>query len=60
MRLQLWVVMFGSLLFQHDNTPVYKDSSIKKWFSQFGVKLGWPAHSPDVKAIQHFWDKQEQ
>lgn len=33
-------------MFQHENAPVYKVSSIKNWLSQFGVEeFDWPAQS---------------
>ena len=28
----------GPFLFQHDNTPVHKMSSIQKWFVEIGVE----------------------
>ncbi len=49
------------LLFQHDNAPVHKARSIKKWFSQFGVKeLDCHAWSPDLNPIHHFQDEVDQ
>lgn len=41
--------MEDPFLFQHDSAAVHKASSIKKWFSQFGVeKLDCPAQSSDL------------
>jgi hypothetical protein len=37
----------GKFLFQHDNAPLHKARSIKKWFVKTGVEeLDWPAQSP--------------
>ena len=39
----------GPLLFQHDNAPVHKARSIRKWFVEISVEeLEWPAQSPDL------------
>ena len=50
----------GPFLFQHDTAPVHKVRSIQKWFVETGVEeLDWPAHSPDLKPIEHLWDELE-
>ncbi|MCI4388350.1 hypothetical protein PGIGA_G00084720 [Pangasianodon gigas] len=39
-------------LFQHDNAPMHKASSVKTWFAKVGVEeLHWPAQSPDLNPI---------
>ena len=50
----------GPFLFQHECAPVHKARSIKTWMREFGVdKLECPAQSPDLKPIEHIWDKLE-
>ena len=40
--------------------PMHIETSINKWFSQFGVKqLDWPTQCSDLKPIQHIWDELE-
>lgn len=49
----LWQQFWGGLfLFQHDNSPVHKARSIKKWFSS----LVWKSF---LNPIQHLWDERE-
>jgi hypothetical protein len=50
----------GSFLFQHNNGPMHKERSIKKWFVEIGVEeLDWPAQSPDLNPLKHLCDELE-
>jgi uncharacterized membrane protein len=44
----------GPFLFQHDNAPVHKGSTIQKWYVKIGVEeIDWTAQSPDLNPIEH-------
>ena len=46
----------GPFLFQHDNAPVHKASSIQKWFVEIDVEdLSLPAQRPDLNPIEQLW-----
>ena len=49
------------MLYQHDNAPVHKATSIQKWVVKIGVEeLDWPAQSLDLNPIKQLWDELEQ
>jgi hypothetical protein len=55
-----WQQFGKQFLFQHDNVPVHKSRSIRKWLVEIGVEeLDWPAQSPDFNPIKHLWDELE-
>lgn len=58
--LQFPLQLRGPNKFQHDNSPVFKASSVKTWRAKFGVKeLECAAQSPDFNptTYKHLWDK---
>ena len=53
-----WTMVCSRFLLQHDNAPVHKARSIKKWLSQFGVEeLEWAPQRPALNPIQHLLDE---
>ncbi|MCJ8743348.1 hypothetical protein PDJAM_G00093060 [Pangasius djambal] len=50
----------GPNLFQHDDAPVHKASSMKTWCVKVGVEeLEGPAQIPDLNPTEHLWDELE-
>lgn len=55
MRFPILLHQFGECLYllQHDCASVYKASSIRTWFDQFGVKeLKWSAQTTDLNLLE--------
>jgi transposase len=51
---------FGSkqFIFQQDNASVHISKVTNAWIKKNKIKvLPWPAKSPDMNPIEHFWDK---
>ncbi|MCJ8746632.1 hypothetical protein PDJAM_G00144070 [Pangasius djambal] len=50
----------GPNLFQHDDAPVHKASSMKTWCVKVGVEeLECPSQIPDLNPTEHLWDELE-
>ena len=47
----------GPFLFQHDNAPVHKASSIHEWLVEIGVEELHKALT--FKNVKHLWDELE-
>ncbi|MCJ8748914.1 hypothetical protein PDJAM_G00170120 [Pangasius djambal] len=55
-----WDDKGGPNLFQHDDAPVHKASSMKTWCVKVGVEeLECPAQSPDLNPTEHLCDELE-
>ena len=48
----------GQWYFQHDNSPIHKEYSVKKWLHDNGVTvLDFPPYSPDMMPIENLFRK---
>lgn len=41
----------------HDNAPPHVVRCVQEYFQGVSIhKMEWPAHSPDLKPVEHTWD----
>ena len=50
------LISSGDYLFMHDNAPIHRSDSTKRWLDRNGVKtIEWPPLSPDLNPIENLW-----